>query len=135
MPAHQQIAVVETCYRQGDTLERQAVLRALALLPNPPSYCSLAVDAGRSHIKPLFEAIACENPYPAAYFPDLNFNHMVLKALFLGIELKRVRGLEERLTPELARMAEDYRAERRASGRSIPEDLNRLMAIQPSHPR
>jgi hypothetical protein len=123
-------AVVEACYRQGDTLERQAVLRALALLPKPAIYCSLAIDGCRSHIQPLFESIACENPYPTAYFPDLNFNQMVLKALFMGIELKRVRGWSQRRNPELIRMAEDYKAERRAADRRVPEDLDRLIAFQ-----
>ena len=57
------------------------------------------------------------------YFPELNFNQMVLKALFIGSPLARLVGLEERITPELVRMAEDYAAERRAAGRSVPEDI------------
>jgi hypothetical protein len=51
----------------------------------------------------------------------------VLKALSLGLQLKRVDGLDERLGPELTRMAEDYTAERRAAGRPIPKDLNKLL--------
>jgi hypothetical protein len=55
-------ALVEECYRQGDGAEKQAVLRALPLLPAPERFLDTAVDACRSHIQPLFEAIACENP-------------------------------------------------------------------------
>ena len=53
----------------------------------------------------MFEAIACENPFPARYFPELNFNQMVLKALFNGVALARIVGLRRRRNPELARMA------------------------------
>lgn len=115
--------LVDDCYRHGDTRERQAVLRALPLLPQAEGFLSVGVDACRTSIQPLFEAIACENPYPAAYFPELNFNQMVLKALFTGVALTRVVGLDRRVTPDLVRMANDYASERRAAGRSVPSDI------------
>lgn len=119
-------ALVEECYRQGDGAERQAVLRALPLLPGPERFLEIAVDACRSHIQPLFEAIACENPFPARHFPELNFNQMILKALFTGVALARVIGCDGRVTPELSRMAADYASERRAAGRSVPPDIGKL---------
>ena len=117
-------ALVDRAYRKGDTRERQAVLRALPLLPDPPRFLAYAVDAARSGIPPLFEAIACENPYPAAHFPALNFNHLVLHALVSGVALDRIVGLGARVTPDLVRVANDYAAERRAAGRSVPADLD-----------
>ena len=51
---------------------------------------------------------------------------MVLKALFVGVAVDRIVGLDGRLTPELARMAADYASERRAAGRSVPSDIARL---------
>jgi hypothetical protein len=125
-PAAELEELVEECYRQGDGAERQAVLRALPLLPAPERFVEIAVDACRSHIQPLFDAIACENPYPALHFPELNFNQMVLKALFTGVALARILGLEGRVTPELSRMAADYASERRAAGRSVPPDIGTL---------
>jgi hypothetical protein len=119
-------ALVEECYRQGDGAERQAVLRALPLLPAPERFLEIAVDACRSHIQPLFEAIACENPYPARHFPELNFNQMVLKVLFTGVALGRIIAFEGRVTPELGRMAADFASERRAAGRSVPPDIGKL---------
>jgi len=119
-------ALAEDCYRQGDGAERQAVLRALPLLPAPERFLEIAVDACRSHIQPLFEAIACENPYPARHFPELNFNQMVLKALFTGVALERIIAIDGRVTPELSRMAAGYASERRAAGRSVPPDIERL---------
>ena len=126
-------ALVEACYRQGDGAERQAVLRALPLLPAPERFLEIAVDACRSHIQPLFEAIACENPYPALHFPELNFNQMVLKALFTGVALARILAFEGRVTPELGRMAADYASERRAAGRSVPPDIGRLTGERGDH--
>ena len=116
--------VVDLAYRSGDTRERQAVLRALPLLPHPDRFLAVAIDAGRSGIPPLFEAIACENPYPALHFPALNFNHMILQALVTGVALDRVVGLGARVTPDLVRMANEWAAERRAAGRSVPADLD-----------
>jgi hypothetical protein len=121
-------SLVWACYRQGDARERQAVVRALGLLPAPERFVTLAVDACRTHVQPLFEAIACENPYPAGYFPEPSFNQMVLKALHTGITLDRILGLRGRVTPELVRMADSYASERRAAGRSVPPDIARLSA-------
>jgi hypothetical protein len=130
-PAAELEAVIDECYRQGDGAERQAVLRALPLLPAPERFVEIGVDACRSHIQPLFEAIACDNPYAALHFPELNFNQMVLKALFTGVALARILGLEGRITPELSRMAADYASERRAAGRSVPQDIGILTGDQP----
>lgn len=115
--------LVEDCYSHGDVRERQATLRALPLLPAAERFLPIAVDACRSHMQPVFEAIAGENPYPATCFPDLNFNQMVLKALFTGVALARIVGLSDRVTPELTRMADDYASERRAAGRTVPADI------------
>lgn len=115
--------LVEGCYQHGENRERQAILRALPLLPKAERFLPLAVEACRTNIQPIFEAIACENPYPATYFPEPNFNQMVLKALFIGVALGRIVGLDHRVTPDLIRMAKDYASERRAAGRSISADI------------
>lgn len=120
-------ALVGACFDQGELGERRALLRALSLLPKPERFVPLAVEACRSHVQVLFEAIACENPYPAAFFPALNFNQLVLKALFLGISVERIVGLQDRLTAELARMARAYESERRTAGRSVPADIGLLV--------
>lgn len=121
-PAEQEAALVRQ-FRTGDNAEREAILRSLSLLPEAARFVELAIDACRSHVQSVFEAIACENPYPAAVFPDHNFNQLVLKAFFTGVQVKRIAGLAGRRTPELARMARAYASERRAAGRSVPDDL------------
>jgi hypothetical protein len=117
-------AFVARVFKTGDNAERAALLRALQLLPEPERFVETAMDACRSSVQSVFEAIACENPYPARFFPDLNFNQLVLKAFFTEVPVRRIVGLEQRRTDDLVRMAEGYASERRAAGRSIPRDLH-----------
>jgi hypothetical protein len=119
--------LVDECFRQGDTRERQAVLRTLPLLPDPDRFVPLGVEACRTSVEPVFEAIACENPFPAQHFSESSFNQMVLKAVFIGVAVRRILGLETRITAELRRMAADYASERRAAGRSVPDDVTYLL--------
>ena len=126
-PGPDAVSGLAACYEQGDAAEQASWLRVLPLLPDPQRWLPLAVDACRTNIQPLFQSIACENPFPAAHFPERNFNQMILKALFNNVALARVVGLPGRRNPELARMAGDYAAERRAAGRSVPEDIGLVL--------
>jgi hypothetical protein len=111
------------CFQQGDTREQHSFMRTVAWLPRPERFLPIVIDTCRTNILTLFEAVACENPYPAIHFPERNFNQVVLKALFNRIALTRIVGLDARRNPELARMASDYADERRAAGRSVPDDI------------
>jgi hypothetical protein len=115
-------------FRKGDNAERVALLRALSLLPQPERFVPLAVEACRTHVLDVFAAIACDNPLPAAAFPELHFNQLVIKALFLELPLERVLGWRTRCNPELVRIAGDYEAERRAAGRIVPADIALIKA-------
>jgi hypothetical protein len=129
------VADALACFEQGDSREQQSWLRVVAAWPEAAEFLPAAIDACRTNILPLFESVACENPYPARYFPDLNFNQMVLKALFNAVPVARIVGLDRRRNPELARMANDYAAERRAAGRSVPPDLGLATGDVPQVPR
>jgi hypothetical protein len=115
------------CYELGDAREQQSWLKAVALLPSPDRYLAIVIDACRTNILPQFEAVACDNPYPSRYFPERNFNQVVMKALFNGVRLERIVGLPARANAELARMAGDYVAERMAAGRPVPADIGLAM--------
>jgi hypothetical protein len=128
LSAAEHVQLTAETFRQGDTREKVAILRALPLLPEPALHLPLAIDACRTSVQPVFEAIACENPFPAEHFPELNFNQLVLKAVFIEVALKRIVGLDSRLSAELGRMAKDYAQERTAAGRSVPADLALLTA-------
>jgi hypothetical protein len=111
------------CFTNGDAGEQRSWCRAVSLFPSPDRFLPTVIDTCRTNILPLFEAIACENPYPARFFPELHFNQMVLKAMFNSVALARVVGLPERRNPELSRMSTDYAAERTAAGRAVPADI------------
>ena len=124
-----------SCFEQGDSREQQSWMRTVASLPRPETFLPLVIDACRTNILPLFESVACENIYPSKYFPDRNFNQVVLKAMFNGIALSRIIGLHARRNAELSRMASDYADERRAAGRSIPADISlALLDASTTHP-
>ncbi len=126
LPTEEHTALVEEAFRKGDNAERCALLKSLALLPEPERFLKTATEASRTQVQEVFEAIACENAYPAAQFPELNFNQLVLKALFLGIPLARVHEWRPRCNPDLGRMVSDYEAERIAAGRTVPTDIEEL---------
>jgi hypothetical protein len=115
--------IVEAAYRAGDERERAALVRGLALLPDPASLKPIALATGRTNSVPLYSALALDNPFPAAYYSEHELNQLVLKALFIGIPIERVHGLAARANPELSRMCEDYADERLAAGRSVPSDI------------
>ena len=116
------VAFIANLVRRGEVRERQAVLRALAALPEPARFVELAIDALRTNVVDVFAAIACDNPLPARCFDERAFGQMILKALFVGAPLARVVGLQARITPELIRMVDAFASERRAAGRDVPAD-------------
>jgi hypothetical protein len=120
-------AAVRRLFVTGDNQERAAVLRTLPLLETPARFVPLATEGCRTNVKTVFEAIACENPFPARHFADPAFFQMVLKAVFIGTPVTRIEGLRERTNDELRRMARDYASERGAAGRSIPDDIHTIL--------
>jgi hypothetical protein len=117
---------VEDLFRKGEMREQQALLRVLAYLPEPGGYASLAAEAVRGNVVSVLEALACDNPFPAAHMDGLAFNQMVMKAVFNDLPLARIVGLPARTDPELGRMARALASERRAAGRTVPQDLQDL---------
>ncbi len=113
--------------RTADVAEQIAFYRGLPLYPAPELLETQAGEATRTNIKAVFEAVAHRNPYPREQFAENRWNHMVLKALFVGSALDPVQGLDERANPELARMLCDYAHERWAAGRPVSPELWRCV--------
>jgi hypothetical protein len=113
---------VWAAYREGDTLEKLAVIRTLPLLPAAaqPQFVQLALDAGRTNDARLFEALACDNPFAARHYEELEWNKLVMKAAFVRAPLERLLGFARRENPELARMALEYVEEQESAGRGFP---------------
>ncbi len=120
--------------RTSDAGEMIALYRGLPLYPEPASLDFECGEGLRSNLKPVFEAITHQNPFPRDHFDEHRWNHMVLKALFIGTELAPVVGLSERANPELARILLDFANERWAAGRPVPADL--WLSVRPfaDHP-
>ena len=113
----------ERLRRHADVDESVAIYRALALFA-PGTRLDAAVGRGlRTHAKPVFEAIAHANPWPAANLDEHRWNHLVLKALFIDSALDPILGLDARANPTLARMLLDFADERLAAGRKVPAEL------------
>lgn len=129
LSAEEQVALVEELYRTGEQREQVSVLRTLPRLPQPERFGELAIQACRTNSLEVFRAIAADNDYPAQHFPELHFNQLVLKAIFLGVAVTSIRGLSERATPELKRMVREYADERRAAGRSVPDDVDYVLTL------
>jgi len=97
------------------------------LFSAPELFLETALLGCRTNARRVFEAIACDNPYPERHFPELEFNQMVIKAIFREVPVSRIEGLARRNGPELRRMARDYASERRAAGRPIPSDVDLIL--------
>ena len=125
-------SIVWKAYREGDTREKIAVVRALPLLPGGARFVPVALDAGRINETALFQALASDNPFPARHYPELELNKLVLKAAFVGAPIDRITGLLRRANPELARAAMEYIDQQESAGRAFPPDL--WLAIAPHPP-
>ncbi|MFZ8755942.1 EboA domain-containing protein [Microbacterium sp. HMH0099] len=121
-------AVVTALYDRGDDAERRGVLRGLNALADgdlDPRWRdagrALMLDALRTNDTRLV-AVAM-GAFSARHLDDHAWRHGVLKLAFLGIPFSVVHDLTGRADDELAAMAARFAEERRAAGRSVPEDL------------
>ncbi|HEX3208139.1 MAG TPA: EboA domain-containing protein [Geminicoccaceae bacterium] len=117
---------VQLC-RTADVAEAIAFYRGLPLYPDPSLLEAQAAEGTRSNMRAVFEAVAHRNPYPREQFSENRWNHMVLKALFVGSTLAPIQGLDQRANPALMRMLCDYAHERWAAGRPVSPELWRCV--------
>ena len=113
--------------RTAEVGELVALYRGLPLYPEPEALEWQAGEGLRTSMRAVFEAIAHRNPYPKENFSEDRWNHMVLKALFIGSALAPIQGLDERRNPTLARILSDYAHERWAAGRPVTPELWRCL--------
>ncbi|MHC4831888.1 MAG: EboA domain-containing protein [Planctomycetota bacterium] len=121
------VTALDQLFATADLGEQVTLYQMLPLLPDPEAQRLRAAEGLRTNIKEVFEAVAHKNPYPAQHLAEAPFNQMVLKALFIGVTLWPIQGLEARANPRLAAMLIDYAHERQAAGRSVWPELWRLV--------
>jgi len=110
-------------FTYADEGEQRALYRSLALLTEPERFAWRAAEGCRTNMTSVFESVVLDTPFPSLYFDDLSFRQAVIKAIFVGVPLSRMWGLDDRLDEELARMALDLADERRSAHRSAQPDL------------
>jgi len=120
-------ARVDRLCATGELTEQVAYLKGFAIFPAAHALRGRAREAVRSSIAPVFEAIACRNPYPHDYFDESAWNQMVVKCVFSGLPIEAIVGLRERRNPELVAMLRDLVSERTAAGRAIPDEVHRYI--------
>ncbi|MFH6604413.1 EboA domain-containing protein [Maribacter algicola] len=103
----------------ADTGELETFLKFLILLPDPVRYKTTAVDALRTNIATVFNAIAYNNPYPSLFFNDQQWNQMYLKTAFMQGDLSAIMDIDKMANTDLVRIISDYAHERWAAGRAI----------------
>lgn len=133
---------VENIIQVSDTGELETFLKFLVLLPNSEKYRNVAVEALRTNIATIFDAISLNNPYPSLFFNDQQWNQMYLKAAFMERDLGKIKDIDTRANKDLVRIISDYAHERWAASRKVDpyfwrpvgmflnttliEDMNRL---------
>ncbi|MCB1062076.1 MAG: EboA domain-containing protein [Verrucomicrobiae bacterium] len=121
-------STLEKVLGSADLREQVAIFSALPLLPDPDFLVTLARDGSRTNIVDVFDAIALDNPFPAAHFPEEAWNQLVLKALFISRPLYRMEGIDDRANPTLAEALSNLAHERWAAGRVVSAELWRSCA-------
>ena len=118
-----QDSILKAYYRMGDEAEKIVLIRALILFAPDDAVLDIALDAGRCNSLNILSALNIDNPFPARFYPQPAFNQMVLKALFTGLPISRIVGLEHCANDDLTRMCESYVIERELANRDVPVDI------------
>jgi hypothetical protein len=120
-------AALDQVFQSADLGELVALYQALPVLPHPRAHVRRCAEGVRTNMTDVFRAIAHGNPYPSEHLDEAAWNQMVLKALFVGVPLHPVLGLDARANPALARMLFDYARERWAARRAVSPELWRCV--------
>jgi hypothetical protein len=117
-------ALVDKLAATAEITELVACLKGFAVFPAPAALYARAREGARSSIGAVFEAIACNNPYPLDHFDEAAWNQLVVKCVFVGAPIETIVGLTERRNPELLEMLRALVSERSAAGRALPNAVH-----------
>lgn len=123
----QYISKIKSLFQAAEMNELVALYAALPFLSYPGQWIAPCEEGIRTNIAPVLEAILYGNPYPAAFLPEASWNQLVLKAFFTEKEVIKIWHLQERNNAALQATLQDYIAERKAAGRSLPEGIFSLL--------
>ncbi len=118
--------LLERLYQTADVSEQKLIIRVLPLLEFQEHFVRIATEAARTNIVPVFSALALGNPFPQEHFNENQWNQMVLKAIFVGCEVRKIVGLRERHNSSLSETIFQYISERHSAQRSVPRAVVEL---------
>ena len=123
--------LVGELFRHADEYEQIAMIKGLNLLDHRGEMAEMMILAGRTNSVRVFAVVALNNPYPAQFYDDRSFHQLVLKALFMDLNLAEMVGLQERLNRRLSVLCMELVHERLTAHRSPPESI--WLAMNPDH--
>ena len=112
------------------TLEHGEAVHFYRMLPHLPYSEELTIEAEeilRTNSADIFAAFSQYNPWPKRHLCQSAWNRMVLKAVFMELELDKVVGLHEKNNIDLYDSLIQYSKERKAASRKIPIDIWQLI--------
>ncbi|NWB27860.1 EboA domain-containing protein [Pseudomonas gingeri] len=125
----ERLPLLQQLFRWADDQEKIALLKALDWLDSHGSCLGLALQAGRTNNSQVFAAIALDNPYPARHYDERAFHQLILKALGMGLDVRRTEGLAQRRGHTLNQLALDLLEEQLAADRAVSAGLPHVIAF------
>jgi len=129
-PGAEQVPLLRQLFLWGDDQEKIATLKALDWLDGRGQCIELARQAGRTSNSQVFAALALDTPYPSRHYDERAFNQLVLKALGMGLDVRRLTGLEQRHGVTLNQLALDLLDEQLAAERTVSAGLPQVIAFE-----
>ncbi|MNP62969.1 hypothetical protein D3C76_1583120 [compost metagenome] len=77
----------------------------------------------------MFAALALDTAYPSHHYNEQAFNQLVLKALGMGLDVRRLIGLTQRHSVTLNQLALDLLDEQLAAERTVSAGLPHVIAF------
>ncbi|BBP59778.1 EboA domain-containing protein [Pseudomonas sp. St316] len=128
-PAAGQVPLLHQLFLWGDDQEKVATLKALDWLDSRGVCVELARQAGRTSNSQVFAALALDTAYPSRHYNEQAFNQLVLKALGMGLDVRRLIGLAQRQSVTLNQLALDLLDEQLAAERTVSAGLPHVIAF------
>ncbi|MDX9669150.1 MULTISPECIES: EboA domain-containing protein [unclassified Pseudomonas] len=113
----------------GDDQEKVATLKAFDWFDGHGLCVELALQAGRTSNSQVFAALALDTLYPSRHYPERAFHQLVLKALGMGLDVRRLIGLAQRRSVTLNQLALDLLEEQLAADRTVSAGLPLAIAF------
>ncbi|PMX03037.1 hypothetical protein C1X59_05205 [Pseudomonas sp. FW215-R2] len=124
-----QLSLLRQLFLWGDDQEKIATLKAFDWLDSHGVCVELALQAGRTSNSQVFAALALDTPYPSRHYPERAFHQLVLKALGMGLAVRRLIDLPQRRSVTLNQLALDLLEEQLAADRTVSAGLPLAIAF------